>query len=267
MKRWFGAHEAHRASALGPVHRSGFGEESPAMPDVARDSRGRSPSDKKPDVAQSWLTVESFRTLRTNLMLTLPEGAKLLVVTSSRPKEGKSTVAANLAGSLAAVGKSVLLVDADLRRPRLHEFFGVDNNSGLGDVLSGSRTLDDVLETVAQGLFLVTSGPTHVDPQALFTSGHFEAFAHAARARFDFVIFDSAPFLAVADTSLIVPRVDGVIFVLRYGLVTESEAIRTKIRLDAAGTPIVGAVFNAFEAADPDYYHPYSSYYTRQDKA
>jgi capsular exopolysaccharide synthesis family protein len=212
----------------------------------------------------SWLSVEAFRTLRTNLLMRMSEDSKLLLITSSRPKEGKSTVAANLACSVAALGKSVLLVDADLRRPRLHQFFGIDNHAGLSDVLSDGRSVDDVLGRVPEGPYLVTSGPTPPDPQALLTSERFDALVDDVRGRFDMVLVDSAPFLAVADTSLIVPRMDGVVFVLRSGLVTESEAIRTKIRLDAAGTPVVGAVLNAFEATDPDYYHPYSSYYTRE---
>lgn len=259
MKQGFGAHPTR---ALGLTGLPGLEAERVASTETPGKTEAQVSSAEDADRLRSWMTVEAFRTLRTNLMTRLPEDQKLLLVTSSRPREGKSTVAANLACSIAALGKSVLLVDADLRRPRLHDFFGVDNRLGLGDILSNGRALDDVLERVPEGPYLVTSGLPPLDPQALLTSDRFDALLDQVRGRFDVVLFDSAPFLAVADTSLIVPRVDGIVFVLRYGLVTESEAIRTKIRLDAAGTPVVGAVLNAFEATEPDYYHPYSSYYT-----
>ena len=237
-------------------------------------SPGPPPAEKRPQSTgkaasnrsqAAWLTDESFRTLRTNLMIRLPEGSRLFLVTSSRPQEGKSTVAVNLGCSLLAVGKTVLLVDADLRRPTLHRFFGTSNEVGLTDVLAGRMRLADVCQQFPSGPMVLTSGRIPEDPQELLASAALERTLAELKSEFDFVIIDSAPYLAVADASLIAPRVDGVILVLRYGLVTESEAIRTKRRLESAGSRIVGAVFNCLENSAPDTYHPYSSQYALRD--
>src|SRR3990172_8512409 len=212
-----------------------------------------------------WLTDESFRTLRTNLMLGLREDSRLFLITSSRPREGKSTVAVNLACSLPALGKRVLLVDADLRRPVLHRFFRIDNEVGLTDVLEGRKRLEDACHAFASGPMVLTSGRIPEDPQQLLASAALERTLAELKSEFDFVIIDSAPYLAAADASWIAPRVDGVVLVLRFGLVTESEAIRTKRRLESAGSRIVGAVFNCLENSAPDTYHPYSSQYALRD--
>jgi capsular exopolysaccharide synthesis family protein len=187
---------------------------------------------------------EAFRTLRSNLLLRTAANVRLLLVASAMPGEGKSTVAANLACSLTALGKRVLLIDADLRRPSLHRLFRVPDAPGLVDVLSQTHAAEDVWRETRDGLFLLASGGPPADPQALFESGELETLFNLARRQFDFVVIDSAPLLAVADTTLIASRVDGVIVVMKYAAVSESEAGVAFDRLRAARAKVIGCILS-----------------------
>ncbi len=203
---------------------------------------------------------ESFRTLRSNLLLRTTANIRTFIVTSATPQEGKSTISANLACSLAAAGKQVLLVDADLRRPSVHRIFRVPNVYGLVNVLGGTRTFDDACYVTPAGPVLLPSGPSPVDPQALLESERFAQLLRKAKAQFDIVLVDSAPVLSVADTPLIVPQIDAAIFVMRFGAVTERDAALAVERVRAAGGTVIGGVLSHV-ADDDESYHVYESDY------
>jgi capsular exopolysaccharide synthesis family protein len=203
---------------------------------------------------------EAFRTLRSNVLLLASTNVRIILVASAMPSEGKSTVAANLACSLSALGMRVLLIDGDLRRPRLHQLFQVRSTPGLAEVLQGTDLAESTWHETMAGPFLLTSGELPGDPQALFESGEFDRLLSVARGEFDFVLIDSAPLLSVADTTLIAPRVDGVIVVMKYAAVSEAEARTAFDRLHAARGKVLGCVVSqvtetagSFYAYDREY--------------
>jgi capsular exopolysaccharide synthesis family protein len=205
---------------------------------------------------------EAFRTLRTNLLLRRDSEMRTFVITSARPGEGKSTVAANLACALAAFRKRVLLIDADLRRSSAHRFFGIDNSRGLNDVLRGTAKPEDVWQETRQGPMVLTSRPGREDPQILLESHHFARLMARVRDQFDFVLVDSAPVLAVADTMIVVPHVDAAVLVVRHGVVSESEAALTVDRLQAASGKVIGCVLSHVSDSE-GIFHTYGRHYVQ----
>ena len=197
---------------------------------------------------------EAFRTLRSNLLLRAADDVRAILVASALPGEGKTTVAANLACSLTALQKRVLLIDADLRRPSVHRLFRTPNTHGLVDVLRGTHAAERTWHQTKAGPVVLPSGTPPADPQALFESGEFDALLSLAREEFDFIIVDSAPLLAVADTTLITPKVDGVVVVMKYAAVTESEAALAYERLRNAGGNILGGILSQVTSTTDAFY-------------
>ncbi|GAB4224046.1 MAG: exopolysaccharide regulatory tyrosine autokinase VpsO [Acidobacteriota bacterium] len=215
---------------------------------------------------------EAFRTLRSSLLLSHPGGPpRVLMVTSALPGEGKSTFSANLARTLAAFGDRVVLLDADLRHPRLHRAFKAPRDRGLANVLAGATGLDDVLfETRYDNLALVPGGPCPPDPATLLDPERVRAVVRALRERHgaEFVIVDTPPTLVFADAYSIVPAIEGVILVAR-ALRTPKDAVREVCEaLRKIKAPLLGAVLNdeAGDDASGSYYryrHYKRGYYAK----
>jgi capsular exopolysaccharide synthesis family protein len=166
--------------------------------------------------------AETFRMIRTNLTFMSPDDPlRSFVVTSALPFEGKTTIASNLAISLAQFGRSVLLVDSDLRRPRLHRVLEVDNDLGLSTLVEGRTSLRAALhKTKIDGLSVLTSGPIPHNPSELLHSAAFAQVKEDLSEHFDYVLFDSPPMGAVTDAAILAPQVDGVLLVVRAGTST-----------------------------------------------
>jgi len=205
------------------------------------------------------LFEEAFRTLRASLLVRV-QGTPSVMITSARPGEGKSTIAANLAWSLAFSGQ-VALVDADFRRPCQHELFRLPNELGFADVLAGRARLDRCFQRVTSSLTVVTGGSKPRDLIELLDRARFDAALDALRADFNFVLVDSPPVLAVADAMVIGACVSGVLLVLKWGEVTESEALLARRRLESSGSTLIGCVVNQFPGTDDGDYHPYVKKY------
>lgn len=205
---------------------------------------------------------EAYRTLGTNVQYLASQSAlKVIMVTSAIGGDGKSTSCANLAVVLAQAGKRVILVSADLRRPRIHHFFGMDNERGLTDVLADTTPLTEVAKDPGvRNLRLVNAGPVPPDPAALLGSRRSVELVESLRAAADFVIVDTPPVLAVADASILAPLVDGTIFVLDAQHSSRSALVQARDQLENAGARIIGALYNNFDPTGGDAY-PYYYYY------
>ncbi|MBI4787226.1 MAG: polysaccharide biosynthesis tyrosine autokinase [Chloroflexi bacterium] len=214
--------------------------------------------------------AEAYRVFRTNLRFSgieNPSGA--LLVTSAGPGEGKTTTASNLAVILAQAGRRVILMDADLRRPNVHRFFGLSNNLGLSSLFLGDApTLDGVIQqTTVPGLRVITSGPLPPNPAEVLDSKQMNEILTNLRAQSDLLILDSPPALAVADASILGSRCSGVVLVIDSGHTRTDVAQRTLETLQQTGAKVFGAVLNKLgtRRASGYYYHYY--YYSSKDKS
>jgi len=206
--------------------------------------------------------AEAFRILRTNTQFAaVGKPLQTILVTSAGSLEGKSTTVANLGVALAQSGAKVILVDADLRRPSLHQFFRLQKGSGLTTVLMG-RDLDRALEeTGIEGLRLLTSGPIPPNPSEMLGSPAFANLIEALRARADYVILDSPPAIAVTDANIIASMADGTLLVVEIGKTARQFAVRTKEQLAQSKANIIGVVLtNVSKTAEYNYYYYYYQY-------
>jgi capsular exopolysaccharide synthesis family protein len=190
--------------------------------------------------------AETFRMIRTNLAFMSQEAPlRSLVVTSALPLEGKTTVVTNLATSLAQFGRSTLLVDADLRRPRVHRVFKVDKNVGLTSLVVGEATLREAIRpTHVEGLSVLPSGPIPPNPSELLHSSAFGRLKEDLLLHYDYVIFDSPPMGAVTDAAVLAPQVDGVLLVVRAGRTTRDSILSAQKQLSSVSARLVGSVLN-----------------------
>jgi succinoglycan biosynthesis transport protein ExoP len=207
------------------------------------------------------LISESYRSLRTALLLSSARELKAIAVTSAVAGEGKTATASNLAVVLAQLGRQVLLVDCDLRKPRLHQVFRVSNRSGLVNQLTATADPESVfLPTEVPNLWLTPSGPIPPNPSELLSSDRMRDWLKAMRARFDYVVIDTPPALAVTDATIIGLLADGVVLTLRSGKVTREEARLCRDRLRQSGIKILGAVLNRYRSLQTGLGKRYRSY-------
>lgn len=209
------------------------------------------------------IASEAYRVLRTNLQfLGLDTPLRSMVVTSATPGEGKSTTAANLAVAFAQTGARVCLLDADLRRPTVARIFGVENWVGLTTALIGQSPVDECLqETQVPGLTVCPSGPIPPNPAELLASGRMTALIGELEQRFDMLLIDSPPVLAVTDPAVMAPKVGGALLVVRSGVSSRAQIQRAKESLEAVHARILGVVLSAVSARGGEgyYYYNYGS--------
>jgi succinoglycan biosynthesis transport protein ExoP len=207
---------------------------------------------------------EAYRVLRTNLQFSsLDEPVRTLLITSPNPVEGKSTTVANLGVVMAQTGKSVIVVDADLRRPVLHRIFGVENEQGLTDaLLSAEPSLDGHLQpTGVDNLRLLTTGPLPPNPSELLGSQRMATLVERLKEEADVVLFDSPPSLAVTDASVLATQTDGVLIVADAGRTRRTLAKESVARFQQVGANLLGVVLNRLRVGRSGYYYYYYYYY------
>lgn len=205
---------------------------------------------------QSYVS-EQFRTIRTNLQYSMiDKKVKSIVITSARQGAGKSFISSNLAVTLASEQKRILLVDADFRKPSVQKIFRLKNSLGLSTLLNDSKltTKDVVQYSRYNDLYILPSGAIPPNPSELLNSEKMSKIMNELEKDFDFIIYDMPPILEVADAQILAGKVEGTIFVLPKGQVTEEDAIKSKELLSIAGARILGAVINWEEKTDHGYY-------------
>jgi capsular exopolysaccharide synthesis family protein len=212
------------------------------------------------------LIAECTRSIRTNLLFMSPDKPfKRMLVTSSGPQEGKSTTAINLGIAMAQSGNKVLIIDTDMRRPRLHKAFGVSNEVGVSSLVVGEGKIDAAIKsTEVPGLFLMPCGPIPPNPAELMHTKAFGDLLDQLGQRFDRLILDSPPVGAVADAVVLATRVDGVVMVLKAGKTHRDMAKRTVKALRDVKANLYGAVLNDVNLERSkygDYYYGYSYRY------
>lgn len=214
--------------------------------------------------------AEAYRQLRTSILLsTAGHPPKSLLITSSLPSEGKTTTATNTAISLAQTGAKVLIIDADMRRPRLHSLFNIPNGDGLSTLLSSQLKEEDVLKTIKMDegtrLHMLTSGPIPPNPAELIGSAQMANLVKILNKHFTHVVIDSPPITSFTDGVLIASMVDGVILVVHSGKSSRQVVRRSKQSLMDVGAKIVGVVLNNVNLRSQDNYYYYQSYYHRDN--
>tara|TARA_R110002124_G_scaffold55108_2_gene156044 strand:- start:3684 stop:5930 length:2247 start_codon:yes stop_codon:yes gene_type:complete len=198
---------------------------------------------------------EAYYSLRSALQFSTPDGAPgSMLVTSSRPAEGKSTTSFALAQNFARSGKRVLLVDGDLRNPSMHRVVGVDNERGMSNLLSGSAVLDSVVhKTGIENLSFVSCGPLPPNPAELWGGDRIRTFIDEALTRFDHVIIDGPPILGFADAPILAATVGGTLFVLESKGTRRGQAKGAMRRLNMGSARLLGVVLTKFNARATSY--------------
>ena len=214
---------------------------------------------------------EAFRTLRTNLRyVDVDNPPRTVVVTSSVAGEGKSTTACNLAVALASVGTRVVLVEGDLRRPRIADYMGMEGAVGLTDVLVGRAALDEVLQPWGTStLSILASGALPPNPSELLSSAHMSQLTAALLQRADIVIIDAPPLLPVTDAAVLARECDGALLVVRHGKTTREQLARSVDALGSVGARVLGSVLNMVPtngAGGYGYGYYQGEYATRTDR-
>ena len=243
-----------------------------------RRERREADADAVPATRPIWMldhpesvAAEAFRSLRTSIILSRPGGGpRVILVTSCVPGEGKTTVAANLAVAFAQHSKKVIIVEADMRRPRMQHALDVTNEAGLSNVLSGSLVLD---EAIVRGVYVPTldilaAGPRPPMPSEILGSGAFDELLVQLRSRYDVVMIDSPPALLLTDAVSIATKTDATIWISQAGVVTRPYLARAAQLIERNGMPVIGFVLNRMNRKVDPYgygygyeYSYYGSYY------
>ncbi len=214
--------------------------------------------------------AEAYRQLRTSILLsTAGHAPKSLLITSSLPAEGKTTTAVNTAISLAQTGAKVLIIDADMRRPRLHSIFNISNAQGLSTILASELSNDDILNAVQYDgdskLNLLPSGPVPPNPAELIGSEQMAELLKILQGKFTHVVIDSPPIASFTDGVLIASMVDGVILVVHSGKSSRQVVRRSRQLLQDIGAKVFGVVLNNVNLRSQDNSYYYQSYYHRDN--
>jgi capsular exopolysaccharide synthesis family protein len=207
--------------------------------------------------------AEAMRSIRTSLLFSsAEEGSKMLVITSTAPGEGKTTVACNLAVALAQAEQRVILIDADMRRPRIHHLFDIPQEPGLSNIIVGNVSkITAIRRSEVEGLSLLPAGHNPPNPSELVSSRRFRELIATLKDEYDWILIDSPPVIAVTEASLLAHDATGVLFVVGCEMVDRKGVTVALDQLEAASARFVGAVLNRVNLDGHQYY--YSHYYRK----
>ncbi len=240
------------------------------VPSIADDALPRAPIEKAAIARDLFVhthpksaVAECCRSIRTNLLFMSPDHPlKRILVTSSGPQDGKTTTAVSLGIAMAQSGNRVLLIDTDMRRPRLHRAFGVANELGLSTAVVGEAKIDDCIKrTEVPNLFVLPCGPVPPNPAEMLHADRFHEIIDALAGKYDRLIFDSPPLGAVADAAVLSTHVDGTLLVLKAGKTTFEVARRAMATLESVKAPLAGAILNDLDLESRAYGYYYYYYH------
>ncbi|MBD2848583.1 polysaccharide biosynthesis tyrosine autokinase [Paenibacillus sp. IB182496] len=202
---------------------------------------------------------EAYKMLRTNVAFSnLDDEIRTIMVTSSTMGEGKSTTSANIAVTYAQAHRTVLLIDADMRKPTQHHIFDVSNRGGLTSVLSQQQELKDALLTTSiAGLSILPSGPIPPNPSEMLVSRRMNALLETASRLYDVVIIDTPPIMMVTDAQIVASKCDGVVLVIDSGHVKRESARKAKASLEHVNARLLGVVLNNVKRSKAESYYAY----------
>jgi succinoglycan biosynthesis transport protein ExoP len=205
------------------------------------------------------VAAECCRSIRTNILFMSPDRPiRTMVVTSPSPQEGKTTTAVNLGVTMAEAGGRVLIIDTDMRRPRLHRSFGVGNQTGISTVIVGKATLEEAIKhTDVPNLDVLPCGPVPPNPSELLHTDRFAAVLADCAKLYDRIVLDSPPTSAVTDPAVLGNLVDGVVLVIKAGETTRDSAMHARRQLTSAKARVVGVIVNAIDFSNPAYGYEY----------
>lgn len=214
---------------------------------------------------------EAYRNIRTSILLSFSEKPpKKIAISSPNPMEGKTTTVINTAIALSQTGARVLIIDTDLRKPRIHKIFDEENGVGLSNFLSGHEGLESIIKkTDIPNLYYIPSGPIPPNPSELIGSDLFKSMMESLGERFDHLVLDSPPVLGFADSIILSTAVDGVILVVLGGKTPRETLLRAKEILYQVNAKILGVVINRVDIQRSDYgyyYYRYHYYYGKEEK-
>ncbi len=216
------------------------------------------------DTDSDFATIEAFKALRTNLMFSTPAGGcKKIVIASSLPDEGKSTVSANLAVVLSQMKERVLLIDSDMRSPSLHRFFSAKGIPGLSEVLAGMKEAEEAMVSIGSTtLKLIPAGTVPPNPAELMGSEMMEKLINDLSDQFDYILIDTPPVNMVSDAINLANKVDGYIVLAQEGVTEHKHIRRTLDTLEFANGKVLGLVLNGSKTARESYgvYGKYNNY-------
>ncbi len=211
--------------------------------------------------------AEAYRTLRTNLgFAEMDQPCRSILVSSTSPQDGKSTITSNLAVVMAQAGNKVILVDCDLRKPVQHKIFQVDNSRGVTNCLLQKLDVDEVAHKgQVENLTVLTSGPIPPNPAEIMNSERTRSLWKSLLDKYDYVFIDAPPVLAVTDASILSTQVDGVILVVRYANTRIDLARQGKEQFAKANARVIGVVLNQVKISADDYQYYY--YYSHESSS
>lgn len=209
---------------------------------------------------------EDYRTIRTSILLShAGSHPKTITFSSSLPQEGKTVTVANMAVAFSQLEKEVLVLDADLRKPRLHRIFNVRNGVGLSSYLTGKAPLEDAIQkTPIENIWLIPSGPLPPNPAELLNSEKMKELMDDVRNRFDFILVDTPPVLAVVDPVIISSISESTVFIVQAGKTARKPFLKAVEELKRGKSLIIGILFNEVKVWKEGSYSPYYHHYYRQ---
>ena len=208
---------------------------------------------------------EAYRSIRTNIEFSNPDGdLKVICVTSAIKGEGKSTVISNLAVIFQKLDKKILLIDADLRNPRLYKLFDLDNAGGLTDILFKKSSFEECVK-IEDGLHILTGGYIPPNPSEVLSSNKMKEFINEIKDNYDYIFIDAPPIGIVTDAGIISSYSDGVVFVVESNKVNSKIVRNAKERLEQLDANILGVIVNKFKMNRSEYGY-YGYYYSKDDK-